>query len=72
MIEKAERVGSYGNYLRIRHMDTYMMAYAHLHRFARTVKPGTAVKQGQIIGYAGATGPHLHYELIKNDQQVIP
>jgi murein DD-endopeptidase MepM/ murein hydrolase activator NlpD len=56
----------YGNLVEIRHGDNYSTLYGHLARFARGLKRGSAVKQGQIIGYVGqtglATGPHLHYE----------
>lgn len=56
----------YGNLVEIRHGDTYSTLYGHLSRFARGLKRGSLVNQGQIIGYVGqtglATGPHLHYE----------
>ena len=70
IIERAGRFGSYGIYIRIRHNGAYKTAYAHLNGIARGVRTGTRVKQGQIIGYVGttgrSTGPHLHYEVIKN------
>jgi len=76
VVERANRFSSYGNYIRIRHNDTYKTAYAHLHGFAKGIKAGTRVKQGQVIGYVGSTGrstgPHLHYEVIKNGKQVNP
>ena len=76
IVERANRFGSYGNYIRIRHNDTFKTAYAHLSRFGKGIKRGTRVKQGQIIGYVGntgrSTGPHLHYEVIKNGQKVNP
>ncbi|MGI9485270.1 MAG: peptidoglycan DD-metalloendopeptidase family protein [Geminicoccaceae bacterium] len=75
-IEKAERYGGYGNYIRIRHSDTWSTAYAHMHNFAKGIGPGVKVRQGQVIGYVGttgrSTGNHLHYEVIKNDKQVNP
>ena len=56
----------YGNLVEIRHGDSYSTLYGHLSRFARGLKRGSSVDQGQIIGYVGqtglATGPHLHYE----------
>jgi len=74
VIERASRWGSFGNYIRIRHNGTYKTAYAHLSRYAKGMKPGVRVKQGQIIGYVGmtggATGPHLHYEVLMNGKQV--
>lgn len=76
VVERASRWGSYGNYVRIRHANGYKTAYAHLSRYGRGIKAGKRVKQGQIIGYVGATGrvtgPHLHYEVIKNDRKVNP
>lgn len=76
VVERANRFSSYGNYVRIRHNDTFKTAYAHLHKFAKGVRAGTRVKQGQVIGYVGntgrSTGPHLHYEVIKNGRKVNP
>ncbi len=60
------RKGGYGKVVMIRHGARYVTVYAHLSRFARGVRPGRRVRQGQVIGYVGATGlatgPHLHYE----------
>lgn len=76
IIERSSRYGSYGNYVRIRHNDSYKTAYAHLSRYGRGIKSGKRVKQGQIIGYVGATGRvtgrHLHYEVFHNGKQVNP
>jgi len=76
VVERASRYGSYGNYVRIRHNGTYKTAYAHLSKYGRGVKAGKRVKQGQIIGYVGATGRvtarHLHYEVLVNGKQVNP
>ncbi len=76
VIKSAGRKGSYGKYVRIRHNSTYQTAYAHMHRIAKGIKKGKRVKQGQIIGYVGttgrSTGPHLHYELIRNGKQISP
>ncbi len=75
-IEVAGRNGGYGNYIRIRHNNTYSTAYAHLNKFAKDIKVGARVRQGQVIGYVGttgrSTGPHLHYEVMKNGTQVNP
>lgn len=58
--------GGYGNVIFLRHGGKYTTVYGHLSRFAKGLKNGKAVKQGQVIGYVGstglATGPHLHYE----------
>ncbi len=66
----------YGNYIKIRHNGTYSTAYAHLSSFKSGLNVGSQVKQGQIIGYVGntglSTGPHLHYEIIKDGIQVNP
>ena len=76
IIEKAGWNGSYGKYIRIRHTGTYKTAYAHLSGFHKNIRIGKRVLQGKIIGYVGttgrSTGPHLHYEVIKNNIQVNP
>lgn len=75
-IVRAGRFSSYGNYVRIRHRGDLDTAYAHMSKIASGIKPGTRVKQGQIIGYVGttgrSTGPHLHYEVLVNSKQVNP
>lgn len=76
IVERANRFSSYGNYMRIRHNGTLKTAYAHLNGFAKGIKAGKRVEQGQVIGYVGSTGrstgPHLHYEVILNGKQVNP
>lgn len=76
VIERANVYGSFGNYVRIRHSDGYKTAYAHLKSFARGIKAGARVTQGQIIGYVGttgrSTGPHLHYEVHKDGKAINP
>ena len=76
LIEKAALWSSYGNYIRIKHNGEYSTAYAHLSRYAKGIKAGKRVRQGQVIGYVGATGrakgAHLHYELLKHGKQVNP
>lgn len=76
VVEMAKWHGGYGRYIRIRHNGTYKTAYAHMKSFARGMRSGKSVKQGQIIGYVGttgrSTGPHLHYEIHKNNAQVNP
>jgi murein DD-endopeptidase MepM/ murein hydrolase activator NlpD len=72
----ASRNGGYGNYVRIRHNGGYSTAYGHMSRFAKGMAPGRRVTQGQVIGYIGttgrSTGPHLHYEVLRNDAQINP
>ena len=75
-IEEARRKGYNGNYVRIRHANGYQTAYSHMSRFAKGVTPGVRISQGQVIGYVGSTGlssgPHLHYEILVNNQFVNP
>lgn len=76
VIEVAGRAGGYGNYVRIRHTDNYQTAYAHMSAYGRGIKAGVRVTQGQVIGFVGSTGqstgPHLHYEIMINGEQVNP
>ena len=73
---RANRYGSFGNYVKIRHANGYETAYAHLNGFARGMRSGKRVRQGQVIGYVGttgrSTGPHLHYEVHHNGSAVNP
>ncbi len=73
-IERASRYGGYGKYIRIKHANGYKTAYAHLSRYASGIRSGKRVRQGDVIGYVGSTGastgPHLHYEVIKNGTHV--
>ena len=73
-ITRARWCGGGGNCVKIKHNSTYETIYAHMKSFARGIKEGRRVKQGQIIGYVGSTGmstgPHLHYEVIVNGKKV--
>ncbi len=73
-IVRARWCGGGGNCVKIKHNSTYQTVYAHMKSFARGIKEGRRVKQGQIIGYVGSTGmstgPHLHYEVIVNGKKV--
>ena len=73
-IVRARWCGGGGNCIKIKHNSTYSTVYAHLKNFARGIREGARVKQGQIIGYVGSTGmstgPHLHYEVIINGKKV--
>jgi murein DD-endopeptidase MepM/ murein hydrolase activator NlpD len=66
-IERAGPYSTYGNYIKIRHANGYETAYAHLNGYAKGIRKGVTVRQGQVIGYVGttgqSTGPHLHYEV---------
>ena len=74
VVERASRWGGYGNYIRIRHANGYKTAYAHLKGYARGIRAGKRVRQGDVIGYVGSTGrstgPHLHYEVLVNGKHV--
>jgi murein DD-endopeptidase MepM/ murein hydrolase activator NlpD len=73
-IEFAGKNGGYGNYIRIRHNNEYKTAYAHLLGFKKGISTGIRVNQGNVIGYVGSsgrsTGPHLHYEIIYQNEQM--
>lgn len=75
-IAEIGRKGAYGNYVRIRHNGEYQTAYAHMSKFAKGLRKGDKVKQGDVIGYVGttgrSTGPHLHYEILAAGAQVNP
>lgn len=70
------RKGGYGNLVVLKHRGPYSSAYGHLSRFAKGIRNGARIKQGDIIGYVGstglATGPHLHYEFRVNNVQKDP
>ena len=76
VVVAAKYNGGYGKYIKIRHNSEYSTAYGHLNGYAKGIKPGVRVKQGQLIAYVGSTGrstgPHLHYEVIKNGKRVNP
>jgi murein DD-endopeptidase MepM/ murein hydrolase activator NlpD len=76
VVELAGSNGGYGNYVRIRHGGSYTTAYAHMSRFGAGIRKGAVVRQGQVVGFVGATGlatgPHLHYEVLVNDHQINP
>ncbi|MDA0237957.1 MAG: peptidoglycan DD-metalloendopeptidase family protein [Proteobacteria bacterium] len=68
--------GAYGHFIEIHHTSGVSTRYAHLSKYAKKLKKGSKVEQGQIIGYVGAsglaTGPHLHYEFLVHGNQVDP
>ena len=76
VIKEAKFSNSYGNYIDVMHYNKYMTRYAHLNGFAKGIRKGAKVEQGQTIGYVGstglATGPHLHYEFHINGKHTDP
>ena len=74
VVKKAGWCGGGGNCVVIRHNSTYQTVYAHMSKFAKGIRTGVRVRQGQTIGYVGSTGkstgPHLHYEVIVNGKKV--
>jgi murein DD-endopeptidase MepM/ murein hydrolase activator NlpD len=74
VILRAQKYKGYGNYVSIKHNSTYVTAYGHMSKYGRGIKKGVRVNQGKIIGYVGSTGmstgPHLHYEVLKNGKRI--
>lgn len=75
-VVSAGKQGGYGNLIVVKHQGNYATAYGHLSGFAKGIRQGAHVNQGDTIGYVGqtglATGPHLHYEFRVNDRQIDP
>ncbi|WP_288905361.1 M23 family metallopeptidase [uncultured Sneathiella sp.] len=76
VVTRRTRNGSFGKYISIRHDSQYSSAYAHLSKYADNLETGDRVQQGEIIGYVGATGlasgPNLHFEILRDGEQVNP
>jgi murein DD-endopeptidase MepM/ murein hydrolase activator NlpD len=76
VVDVATRQGGYGNLIVLRHQSKYTTWYGHLSGFAKGLRKGKRVTQGEVIGFVGATGlatgPHLHYEFRVNDTQQNP
>ena len=76
VIVRFGRNGGYGKYIKIKHNNTYSTAYGHMNAYNKELRVGSYVKRGETIGYVGSTGrstgPHLHFEVIKNNKQVNP
>jgi len=76
VVEEARWAGEYGRWLKIRHASGLETGYAHLSAWATNIGPGVSVRQGQVVGYVGATGlatgPHLHYEVFEAGRRVDP
>lgn len=68
--------GGFGNVIVLRHNKTYSTVYGHMSGFAKGLRTGATVEQGQVIGFVGmtglASGPHLHYEFLVNNEQIDP
>ena len=75
-VSQVGRAGNFGKYVRIRHNGTYSTGYAHLSGYAKGMKKGKRVRQGQVIAYVGSTGmstgPHLHYEVMQGNKRINP
>ena len=73
---KAGWAGGYGKQTQIQHANGYVSSYSHQTAYAKGIRDGARVRQGQVIGYVGSTGlstgPHLHYEVIVNGRKVDP
>ena len=76
VVEMAQYVNGYGNYIKIRHNGEYETAYGHMQGYAKGIRKGVRVRKGQIIGYVGSTGqstgPHLHFEILRKGQRINP
>ncbi|MDG3440041.1 peptidoglycan DD-metalloendopeptidase family protein [Nitrospirillum amazonense] len=76
VVEQAGPFSSYGNYVKLRHGNQMETAYGHMSRIAKNLRAGMRVAQGDVIGYVGATGratgPHLHFEVLRGNQQINP
>ncbi|NLZ94956.1 MAG: M23 family metallopeptidase, partial [Bacteroidales bacterium] len=76
VIARGYQKGGGGNYLKIKHNSVYTTTYMHMSRFAKGIQNGTSVRQGEVIGYVGATGlatgPHLDYRVHKNNVPIDP
>lgn len=76
VVVESGRKGGYGNWLRIRHSGGWDTGYGHISRFAKGVRKGVRVRQGQVVAYVGSTGmstgPHLHYEIFQRNKRVNP
>lgn len=76
VIAKGYQAGGGGNYLKVKHNSIYTTTYMHLSRFGKGIQKGSSVRQGDIIGYVGATGlatgPHLDYRVHKNNIPINP
>ncbi|MEL6625236.1 MAG: peptidoglycan DD-metalloendopeptidase family protein [Bacteroidota bacterium] len=76
VVTKAAYSGGAGRMIKVKHNSNYETAYLHLYKYAKGIKPGVKVTQGQVIGYVGSTGlstgPHLDFRFYKNGVPIDP
>jgi murein DD-endopeptidase MepM/ murein hydrolase activator NlpD len=76
VVEEARWSGGYGRWLKLRHAQGLETGYAHLSAWASGIAPGVSVRQGEVVGFVGATGlatgPHLHYEVFLSGRRIDP
>ena len=76
VITYADWKSGYGKHVKVRHANGYETQYSHMSGYAKSIKEGARVRQGQVVGYVGSTGlstgPHLHYEVLVNKRFVDP
>jgi murein DD-endopeptidase MepM/ murein hydrolase activator NlpD len=76
VVAEARRAGGYGNWLKIAHQGGWATGYAHLRGYAKGIRPGVKVRQGQVVAYVGSTGlstgAHLHYEVFAKGAKINP
>jgi len=76
IIERVGTYGSYGKFIKIRHDAELETGYAHMSRYAKGMRPGVRVSQGDVIGYVGTSGltsgPNLHYEVSRRGKRINP
>lgn len=76
VVEEAKWAGGYGHWLKLQHAQGWATGYGHLSAYAKGIKPGVHVHQGEVVAYVGSTGlstgPHLHYEVMKAGQKINP
>lgn len=76
VVSHADWKSGYGKHVKVRHANGYETQYSHMSGYAKSIKEGARVRQGQVLGYVGSTGlstgPHLHYEVLVNKRFVDP
>ena len=76
VVQEMKWAGGYGRWLKISHTGGWSTGYGHLSAYARGLRVGEPIRQGQVVAYVGmtglATGPHLHYEIMNHDRKLDP